>query len=320
MKKRKRRYSKLEKKSFLFVYLFIAIPIIQFLIFWVFVNLRSISLAFLENRDGYFTLEYFQRVFDHMIHPVTSNGQSILSMIGRSLFLWFITNIVALPISLACTYVMYRKVWGHYAYRVIYAIPLIIGSVIWVGLLKELCNGNGSIVYLLSKIGIHLSDDVLEGGLFVTKGNSGFITLSIILFIQTMVGGGVIATSAFSKVPKHLFEAAEIDGVGFWGQFTHVALPCAWPTISTLMTVALCTLLVVDGNVYLFTNGQGYNIATMGFYLYSLSVGISNTIVKGGVPDYGYASAVGITITVISVPLVLLGRKLLGKIWSDVKL
>jgi len=317
----RQRYSKFEKKSFPFVYLLILLPVVQFLVFWLYVNIRSISLAFIDNRDGFFTLEYFGQVFYNMVNPVSSGGETIFSMIGRSVLLWVIANVIGLPLGLACTYVMYRKIIGHYAYRVIYAIPIILGSVIWVGLLKEICTGSGPVIYLLTKMGINPGDEAISEGLFAKGAGTGFPTLIIIMFLQSAIGGGVIATSAFSKVPKDLFEAAEMDGIGFWGQFIHVAIPCAWPTISTLITVALCSLLVVDGNVYLFTNGTGGDMPTMGYYLYSLSVGISEQITKGStVINYGYPSAVGLTITLISVPIVLIGRKLLGRVWSDVKI
>jgi len=314
-------YSKYERKSFLFVYLLIFLPVLQFIIFWLVVNARSIMLAFQDNVTGAFTLQHFSEVFGDFTTTALkmSEGNSILMMMGRSLLLWIVVNFFGMAVGLICTYVMYRKIWLHYANRVIYAIPMIVGSVVWVGLLREIFTGTGPVVWLLTKWGAKLPESVIAGGLFASNSPVSFLTLMIIMFIQNAVGGGVIATSAFSKVPKELFEAAEIDNIGFWGQFFNVALPCAWPTISTLLTVAMCSLLVVDGNVYLFTYGTGGNMPTMGFYIYFLSVMMSDQMSAGEIVNYGYPAALGIVVTVISVPLVLLGRKLLSKIWTEVR-
>lgn len=320
IKKAKHRYSTYEKKKFPFIFIMIAIPILQFLVFWLFVNLDSITLAFRDNVTGAFTLEHFSKLFTNMLN--NPDGYNILTMIGRSFLLWVITNVVALPIGLFCTYVMYRKVWGHYAYRVVFSLPLIVGSVIWVGLISALCRGgNGAIVTLLKNMGVSLDAKALKTGLFSSEA-TGFTTLIIIFLITNMVGGGVIATSAFGRVPKELFEAGELDGVGFCRAFFHIALPCAWPTISTLLTVALCSILVVDGNVWLYTNGTGgenQSMATMGFYLYKLTVDISEQVSSASIPDYGYAAAVGIFISLVSVPIVLIGRKVLSKIVENVE-
>ena len=63
---------------------------------------------------------------------------NIALMVGRSLILWTISNVVAFPIGLASTYVLYKRVIGHYAFRVIFSIAGIVGAVIWVTLLMVL--------------------------------------------------------------------------------------------------------------------------------------------------------------------------------------
>ena len=57
-KEKKSKYSRLEKRQFKFVYLLIAFPVLQFLVFWVYLNFSSILLAF-KNGAGEFTLANF---------------------------------------------------------------------------------------------------------------------------------------------------------------------------------------------------------------------------------------------------------------------
>ena len=311
-----RKYTKSQRKNFLFVYLLIALPVVQFLIFWLYVHIDSIALAFMDDVTKAFTFDHFIEVWNGVI-GTDVYGFNLLEMLGRSLCLWAVANVIAFPLGLASTYVLYRKVLGHYAFRVIYTIPTLVGAVIWVSLIRSCTDANGIIVYIIQKLGFTLDDAALNQGLLNSEATA-FPTLIVLTFVTGMVGGNVIATGAYAKVPPELVEAGKIDGLGFWGTFFHIALPCAWPTISTLLTVSLCTIFVADGNVFLFSNSTGQpGMATMGYYLYYLTYRISNTSAANA--PYGYPAALGICISVISVPVVLLGRKLLNKIVSAVQ-
>lgn len=73
-----------------------------------------------------------------------------------------------------------------------------------------------------------------------------------------------------------------------------------------------------EGNVFLYTNGEGgYGLDTMGFYIqylvYRLSVTSSDKL------PYGYPAAIGLFITVITLPIVLIGRKGLEKLVDAVE-
>lgn len=312
----RKKYSKAQKKNFPFVYCLIAIPVVQFLIFWVFVHADSIALAFMDDVTGAFTFDHFKEVWDAIVDKDVY-GFNLLAMLGRSILLWAVANLIAFPIGICSTYVLYRKVVGHYAFRVIFIIPTLVGGVIWVTLVKSCTNANGIVIYILQKLNVPLDAQALSQGLFASKATA-FPTLLVLTFMTGMVGGNVVATGAFAKVPPELVEAGKIDGLGFWGTFFHIALPCAWPTISTLLTISLCTIFVADGNVFLFTNSTGEpGMATMGYYLYYLTYKISQA--TGGNLPYGYPAALGICISLISIPVVLLGRKLLNKIVSVVQ-
>ncbi len=310
------KYTKLQRKDFPFVYLLIALPVVQFLVFWLFVNVDSITLAFRNDIDGSFTMDHFVEVWQGIV-GLDVYGFNLLEMAGRSFILWFVANVLAFPIGLFSTYVLYKKVWGHYAFRVIYLIPSLVGAIIWTSLVKAVVDWNGPVVYFLEKIGVQLDPIVKTQGLFASE-KTAFPTLCVITFLLGIVGGNVIATGAFAKVPTELFEAGKIDGVNFFQEFFHIALPCAWPTVSTLLTVSLCTMLVADGSVFLYSNTTGQpGMATMGYYLYYMTYRISNS--TAAVKPYGYPAAVGIVITLVSVPIVLFGRKLLDKIVENVE-
>lgn len=318
-KKEKRkiaRYSKFDKKNFLFVYLLIAIPVLQFIVFWVIVNIGSISLAF-QTKAGDFTFQNFKDVWINFTQPGADGG--VPKMILRSFILWGVSNLIAFPIALFTTYVLYKRVIGHYAFRVIFSLAGIVGAVVWVSILKNVLSGtsSGIVIYILRNwFGVQFDPKVLSDGL-LGHASTAFPTIVIIGFIQGFVGGNVIVTGAYAKVPPELMEASKLDGLDFWGSFIHVVLPCSWPTISTLLTISLCGILVAEGNVFLYTDGKGGNAtATMGYYLYNLSLEISKHPMTA---NYNFPAAIGVVISLISVPIVLIGRRIITKVIPTVE-
>ena len=313
-----KHYSKFDKKNFTFVYLLILLPILQFILFWFYVHIDSFVLAFQAKGTGAFTWDNFSAVFRNFYNNPDSE-KNISSMIGRSLILWSISNCLAFPIALASTYVLYRRIIGHYAFRVIFSIAGIVGAVVWISLLKGVFGptNNKIVIYMLQNwFHVNLPQAAIEQGIFAAS-ETAFPALCAITFLRGIAGGSVIVTGAYAKIPPELMEAAKLDGLDFWGSFFHVALPCSWPTISTLLTISLCSMLVADGNVYLLTNGRGgAGMSTMGYYLYTLTVDISKNPANA---NYGYAAAVGIVITMISIPVVLIGRRIITKVIPTVE-
>ena len=313
--KKKNLYSGFEKREFPFIYLLIAFPVLQFAVFWAFVNFNSIMLAF-KDATGTFTLDNFSQVFE-AISGEDGYGFNLLDIIGRSLTLWSISTLFAFPIGLATTYVLFRRVCGHYVYRICYLLPSLVGGVIWVAMVKQLAEYNGPIIYLLSKIGVKFHPTVLNQGLFAHE-STAFPTLCIMTFVLGFVGGNAVLTGAYSRIPSELYEVGRLDGIGFWTEFFRVAIPCVWSTIATLITFSLCSIFIADGNVFLYSNGTGEpGMATVGYYLYFLvyRLSISSAV---NLP-YGYPAALGICITVITVPIVLVGRWLLDKVTDTVE-
>ena len=197
------------------------------------------------------------------------------------------------------------------------------GAVMWSQLICYLVgmevNGNpGVVIGILTKLGINLPEKVYEEGLFFTN-ETAFPTIVSVKILMGLVGNNAVLTGAFSRVPDEIYESAELDGAGFWRTYYQIAVPCVWSTIATLMTFSLCSVVIADYNVFLFTNGTGeYGTATIGFLLYRITLDISETK-SIRPPYYGYPAALGVVLTVITLPVVLIGRKIIDSIYADVE-
>ena len=310
----KKNYSKLERKDFLFAYLIVLFPVVQFLIFWLYVNLSSIGLAF-QNDVGELTWANFQMVYNGFIDKDLLGinlGKSLL----RSFILWIVGEGLIFPITLVTTYVLTRKILGHYIFRIIYIIPSLMGAIIWTLLIKEMVSYSGPITKLVKALGAELPLAAQKNGLLRSE-DTAFITLLLVRSVMGIVGNNAVLTGAYTRVPDELFESAELDGAGFFTQMFRIAIPCIWSTICTLLTFALCSVFTCDYNVWLFTDGTGgYETSTIGFQLFNLTYRLST---GSGSTGYGYPAALGFTLTMFTLPVVLVGKYLLEKASENVE-
>ena len=307
------KYSKRDKSRFLFCYLFVLFPVCQFAIFFIYINFNSILLAFQDSK-GAFTMQNFFDVFK-AIKGVDNYGLSIGTSLKHSIVLWLWTKIIIFPISIVSTYVLFKRIRFHYFFRVVFAIPGVIGAVIWTSVLKYMVSYDGPVLMLMNSMGIEMSTLVQREGL-LGAAETAFPTM-VTFTVLSIVGGDVVLTGAFTRVPNEIFESARLDGAGFWTECVKIAIPCVGPTISTILTFALCSVFVADCNVYLYTNGSGEpDASTMGFYFLMLQYRVSTT--AAGQQLYNYPAAVGVVVSAITLPFVFFGRWLLDKIFEPV--
>ncbi len=309
------KYSGFEKRKFPFVYLFIAFPVIQFIIFWVYVNFSSIVLAF-QDGQGLFTLENFKAVLNAFSAESTVGGirVNLFMALKHSLLLWGLDFFILFPIGVATTYVLYRRLLGHYVFRICYIIPSLMGAVMWTQLIRYLVRTDGAITLLFKAIGVSVPE---RTGLF-SDPTTAFPTIVAIKIAMGLVGNNAVLTGAFSRVPDEIYESADLDGAGFWTTFFRIAVPCVWSTIATLLTFALCSFVTADYNVFLFTGGNGgNNTETIGYVLYKMTLTISEST---GKPFYGQPAALGLLLTAITLPIVLFGRRIIDKVYADVEI
>ena len=310
----RKNYSRLERRDFLFAYLLVLFPVVQFLIFWFYVNISSIGLAF-QDAAGAITFKNFEMVWKGFTDK-DMLGVNLLASLGRSFLLWIIGEGLLFPITLITTYVLTKKIAGHYVFRIIYYVPGLMGSIIWTLLIKEMVGYSGPITKLLVALNVNLPTAVQKNGLLRSE-DTAFITLIMVRSVMGVVGNNAVLTGAYTRVPDELFESAELDGAGFFTQMFVIAIPCIWSTICTLLTFALCSVFTCDYNVWLFTDGTGgYGTSTIGFQLYNLTYRLSTGI---GSTGYGYPAALGVVLTVITLPIVLLGKYLLEKASDNVE-
>jgi ABC-type sugar transport system permease subunit len=102
-----------------------------------------------------------------------------------------------------------------------YVVPFVAGVLIWGGMLNT---DTGWVNIFLQAIGISDPPNWLD--------DTSWIYPGLVIMGLWGIGGGIIINLAGLRgVPSELYDAARIDGAGWWGQLRHVTLPMISPVI-----------------------------------------------------------------------------------------
>ena len=291
-------------KRFLFISSILIIPIAVFLVFWLYVHLDGILMSF--QKEVYtdsgmklvFTLDNFKKVFSSFFQE-----KSLLTALRNTVLFYLTSVIVVFPISLLMAYFIYKKIFMYKFFRAVAYIPSIITSAALVALYRYTFMVGGpynAILNHLDKPYVNLFD--------------GATAVLMLLGYNVIFGFGgnmVILGGAMNSINMDCLEAGEIDGCNWFQELIYLVLPMIWPTISTILILGFAGFLSASGPILAMTpNNQ--ETFTLSYILYSYATGVGFY----GRDTY-YASAVGMVMTLVSFPLVILMRKLLNKIRED---
>ena len=100
-----------------------------------------------------------------------------------------------------------------------------------------------------------------------------FWAMPCIIFMSIWKGLGynvIIFLAGLQNIPKHLYEAARIDGASRWQQFRHITWPLLSPTTFFIFTISTIGSFQVFSQVYMMTPRGGPLKSTMVvvYYLY----------------------------------------------------
>ena len=115
----------------------------------------------------------------------------------------------------------------------------------------------------------------------------------------------LLLSGAIGRIPKELFESAQMDGAGNFKQFSKIMIPMVWPTVITLVVLGMTNVLTLYLQPVLFNLNNNETIAGTIFN------GINNPT------QYPYFAAFGLLFSVILAPTILLIRKQLSRRYSD---
>lgn len=112
--------------------------------------------------------------------------------------------------------------------------------------------------------------------------------------------GTIIYLATLSGISPDQYEAAGIDGANRWEQMRYITLPSLANTIITVLILNLAKIMNLFESVFVLYNSAVYSVSDVcQTFVYRQTFG-------GGIPNYGYTTAVGLLRSLVGCVLVLL--------------
>jgi len=197
-------------------------------------------------------------------HRLLFESDAFWVALVNNLFLMLVIPAVVLPLSLFFAACMSRGIRGSALLRNVFLLPNILGVVAASLLWMHMYNPQGGVINgLLVGLGQGLSHLGIESLGAWFEGFEGFAWLSAEHLYTALVPMSVwgacgfnvlLFLAAMERIPRSLYEAAELDGASAWQQFRHITLPL----IRDVLSIAL-VFLVIGGMkafeaIWLLTN------------------------------------------------------------------
>ncbi|MFF4310559.1 carbohydrate ABC transporter permease [Streptomyces sp. NPDC001507] len=176
-------------------------------------------------------------------------------------------------------------------------LPVAVAGIVWSWILAP---ADGSLNALLKAVGLGSWQQDWLGDPDLAL----YTVMGVLVWVQ--IGFPLVVFMAgLGRVDPQLYEAAELDGAGWWRRFRHVTLPQIRPEVYVVLTWCTIAALKVFGAVYVLTKGGPGGATDVPSY-FSFTTFFEKTQV-------GYGSAISTVLTVIILALAVLGLKLQGR-------
>jgi len=189
---------------------------------------------------------------------------------------------VALALLLALMLDHMRGKWGNF-FLSLYYLPVITPIVVVVYLWRWLYRPTGGAFNtLLSGLGLPEQP-------FMASTDQALWAITAMVIWANFGGAAVILLAGMKDVPQSFYDAAKIDGAGFWQMFFKITLPLIRPALVYLIVVSVIGTVQMFVPFFLMA-GPGFSTRTLALYTYELGFQALNL---------GYGAAVSIIIFVL---------------------
>lgn len=272
------------------LYLLVALPLLYLILlkYWpmygVQIAFRNYSPARSIEESPWVGLKYFEKFMGN--YQFT---RILLNTIAISLYS-LVTFPLPIILAVMLNYVTHAKF--KKTVQMISYMPHFISTVVMVGIILQFLDvRSGLLNMLLALFGV-------EPVNFMAKPQY-FRAIYVLSGVWQSLGyNSIIYIAALSGVSPELHEAAIVDGANILKRIWHIDLPGILPTISILLIMQCGSILSVGyEKIYLMQNSLNASVSEI----------ISTYVYKQGIaaamPQYSYATAIGLFVSVVNVIL-----------------
>lgn len=289
----RRKKSLLKSRGALVAYAFILPYVVFFLIFRIIPALYGIVLSFgkygLAGTFDFIGLDNYERLFND-------------SLFWKSLSVTATYAVIAIPltvaISLGMAQLCNRVLRGMSFYRSIYFLPVVTSAVLSGIIFIWIFSHEGPLNSLLDLLGINVGSSWLQSNLLVLP------ALALVSAWMNFGYNMLILLAGMLAIPQEYYEAAQMDGATAWRRFTSITLPLLKPSLFFVLVLETIKSFQAFDTIYVMTGGGPVRESyTLTYMIFDQGFGYF---------DFGYASAAGVVLLVVTLVFSLIQRRLVG--------
>ena len=285
-------------KELVFCLLMVALPVLQFIVFYIIVNFNSFLLAFqrfngdlAEVKYSFAGWENFKTLWIDLTR--TTNMRAALK---NSLITWFFASVVGITVAVVFSYYIFKKGWFGSGFKLMLFLPSILPVILLVAIFQ----------IFMDTIIPELFD---KNPLFVLGEGTAFPSA---VFFTVWFGFGtqvLLYSGSMAQISPSVLEAAKLDGTSPLIELWKIVIPDIVPAISTFLIAGIAMIFTNQANLFGFHSGNALDYEgeyTLGYWMYAM--------VQKSEQNYPYVSAVGLCCTAIALPLTFMVKKALSKL------
>lgn len=287
------------RKRLIFYISVFAIPVVQFLIFYVYVNFNSILLAFKDmDVNGNYSFVGFDNIRQVISDLFTDVNR--LDALKNTGILFGLTLLVGIPLPTFVSYYIFKKRLGHKAFSVILYLPSIMSMLALSISYKYFCEK------AIPEVWLKLFGKKITG--LVSTYDTQFAATLVFTLWFGIGSSFMIYVSTMGSISESVIESAALDGVKPLQEFIYIIFPHIYPTFITYIITNIAVAFINQMNLYnLYGNEAPQHIQTLGYFLYRKTA-------LANLSEYPYLAAFGIVCTMICIPICFSVKMLLEKI------
>jgi multiple sugar transport system permease protein len=153
-------------------------------------------------------------------------------------------------------------------YYLPFVTPAVVSAYLWRWLYQP---ANGVFNHVLTTVGLPAQP-------FLTSSSQAIWCITAMIIWINVGAGAVLFSAGIKSIPTSLYEAAVIDGAGFWQRFLKVTIPLLRPVLLYQMVVSVIAIAQMFDAFFLMANGKyarplSLYIYQLGFTSYNLGFG-----------------------------------------------
>jgi multiple sugar transport system permease protein len=211
-------------------------------------------------------------------------------------------------LGLVVAVLLHERVWGWRFFRSLYYIPQIISAVIIGYLFRTLFGMDGPVNLVLGRLGLMPVPVEWLGSAATALG------VIVLCLVWSSLGWmAIVFMGGLSSIPDSVFEAARIDGAGFWRRTFQIAVPMLARVMEyAVMLSVVWTFTGLFPFIFSLTRGgPGYETTTLDYMIYQKSFISGNNL--------GEACAIAVLLLLIILSLTVVEMRVTNRAddWSE---